>query len=116
MTIRLDATTSECGGSVVGTAAWDGGGAAEVSLGWSTSGDGAVDSAVVDTASLTGGEATFSLAVPAEGPMSFEGSLVAVRWEVVLRAGETTEIAEVAVLPAGGLTVWVRNVAPPPST
>ena len=116
MTIRLDASTAECGGSVAGSAVWDGGGAAEVALRWSTSGHGAVDSASVATQALSGGDATFSLAVPADGPMSFEGSLVSVRWEVVLRVGESSESAEVTVLPAGGLTVWVRNVAPPPHT
>lgn len=116
MTMSLDAISVECGGTVSGTAEWPGGGDAEVALGWSTSGDGAVDRGTVDTATLAVGEGRFALTVPPDGPMTFAGKLISVRWEVTLRAGDTSESVEVTVLPRGGLTVWVRTTAPPPET
>lgn len=115
MVLSLDAPSAECGGAVSGTASWEGS-TAEVSLRWTTSGDGTPDSGTAHTQSLSGSDGAFELKVPNEGPMTFAGKLISVRWEVVLRAGDSSESAEVTVLPRGGLTVWVRNVAPPPQT
>ena len=116
MTIELDRAAAECGGSVTGTAAWSGAGSADVILRWSTSGDGIVDGGTTEAAVIADGQARFELPVPHDGPMSFEGKLISVRWEVVLEAGDTTETAEVTVLPRGGLAMWVRQAAPPPQT
>ena len=116
MALSLHAPSVECGGTVAGTASWTGDGSAEVSLRWTTSGDGTPDSGTAHTQSLSGSDGAFELKVPNEGPMTFAGKLISVRWEVVLRAGDSSESAEVTVLPRGGLTVWVRNVAPPPQT
>lgn len=113
MALSLDAASVECGGTVSGSGSWSGG-PAEISLQWATSGDGSVDRGVASTAQLEGGQGDFQLAVPYDGPMTFAGKLITVRWEVALRVGDTIESAEVTVLPRGGLTVWVRSVAPPP--
>lgn len=114
MAISLDAVSAECGGIVAGTASWAGGDPAEITLRWTTSGDGIVDSGTAETARLAAGGERFSLAVPHDGPMTFTGKLISVRWEVTLQAGDTAESVDVTVLPRGGLTVWVRNTAPPP--
>lgn len=114
MALSLDAVSAECGGTVAGTASWPGGGPAEMSLHWTTSGDGSVDAGTAQTVQLAEGERRFELAVPQDGPMTFAGKLISVRWEVTLRTGDASESAEVTVLPRGGLTVWVRNAAPPP--
>ncbi len=113
MSIELDAPVAECGDDVSGTATWSAG-PATVSLRWATSGHGTVDTEVAATVSLSGGSASFDLAVPAGGPMSFEGTLTGVHWEVVLDADGATERAPVTILPAGGLALWVRQAAPPP--
>lgn len=114
MALSLHAPSVECGGTVAGTAAWTGDGSAEVSLRWATSGDGTVDTGIVDTAHLSGGDASFELTVPDDGPMTFAGKLMSLRWDVVLDVGDSTESVAVTVLPRGGLTVWVRKTAPPP--
>ncbi|MEM7285790.1 MAG: hypothetical protein AAF480_05515 [Actinomycetota bacterium] len=115
MTVDLDAAAAECGGSVAGTVHAVGGGPVEVHLRWSTSGHGTTDAATVETVELAGGGGRFALPVPEDGPMSFAGKLISVRWEVAALSGDSEEVAEVTILPRGGLTVWVRNVAPPPA-
>ena len=113
MSIELETSVVECGDEVSGTASWAGG-PATVSLRWATSGHGTVDAQTVATAELAGGAGAFDLAVPHAGPMTFEGALTGVHWEAVLDADGGTQRVPVTVLPEGGLTLWVRQAAPPP--
>ena len=105
------------GGVVAGTASWRLDApprSAEVRLVWHTEGRGDRDVGVVAVAALDAPPAQaarpFSLAVPADGPHSFAGRVVSVRWsvELVLKPGRRSARREITVSPTG------RPTAPRP--
>ncbi|MGI9621320.1 MAG: hypothetical protein ACR2PK_00680 [Acidimicrobiales bacterium] len=123
--LNLQAVVSECGESFTGAVQLAnepvGPIASSVELAYRTEGRGVVDQCAVATLDVSGpGLHVFELAVPAAGPISFEGTLVTVKWEVRLvssgpAGSEVLETAPATVLPQGGLAVWARDAAEPPS-
>lgn len=109
-TLLLDGVQAECGGAVTGTASWSGNRGnrpVAVVLRYRTQGRGDTDSAVVARAELgvaESGQARFHLDVPIAGPVSYNGQLVRLLWQVAVqipagRGGIAT--AELTVAPRG---------------
>lgn len=126
MRLELDSDVTECGDVVTGTARW---GPLDfdprrviAELRYWTEGRGDQDSNVVSDAAFDAepeGQGRFELVVPASGPMSFDGSLIRVLWEVRLRfdrsmRSDPSTSAPLTVLPLGGLAMWARQSGAPP--
>lgn len=112
--IELDTAVTECGDDVTGVVSGVAG-TATVELAWHTTGRGAQDAATVASVSVDpdgDGRARFAMDVPADGPMSIDGTLLQVVWEVRLVGGGAE--ASITVLPRGGLAMWVRQAGAPP--
>ncbi len=112
--IELDSDVTECGDDVTGVVTGLGG-RATVELAWRTTGRGSQGADVAASARVEpdgDGRARFQLDVPADGPMSIDGTLVQVVWEVRVADAEAT--APLTVLPRGGLAMWVRQAGAPP--
>lgn len=87
-----------------------------LSLQYETSGRGTTDSKSVSTqrfdCDIQGGvNASFSLAVPDEGPISYDGSLIRVRWSIEARldlklARDPKHDVSVLVIPRNGSAVY----------
>jgi hypothetical protein len=91
MRVELDRGWSECGDYVSGTASWDGPKtprSVRVTLQYRTEGRGNTDKADVTEVQLHAdnqGYQQFQLKVPSQGPVSFDGNLISLIWEVELR-------------------------------
>ena len=92
--------------------------AVRVSLGYTTEGRGDTDARAITELEFPvdqygGVEATFDLSVPRQGPISYDGRLIRVRWDVEarvdvkLRRDPTTHIP-VLVIPSGGWGLYDR--------
>lgn len=125
MRIELDSPLVEVGESVAGTLHWGpdaGTGPVRVGVGYRTEGRGTPVRSLVAAVDLTPSPdrtAAFELEIPSGGPISFDGRLIRVVWQVearsdVDRAAEPDAEEEVTVFPRGGRTAWVRRMAPPP--
>lgn len=127
LAIELDTDVVECGDVVTGVVRWgpldDVPRRTVVKLRYRTEGRGDTDSDVADTLKFpgaAGGVESVELRVPAEGPMSVNGVLITVLWEVELsldvarRRDPSTSVA-ITVLPRGGSAVWARQVGAPPT-
>ncbi len=127
MSLELDAPVTECGETLAGTATW--GPLAEVPrrlvvrLCWVAEGQGDSDRRHLGEVAFDGsasGSEPFELDVPAGGPISYDGNLFQVRWEVELRLdrrlrADPSVAVPVTVLPRGGLALLAdRAGAPPP--
>jgi hypothetical protein len=114
--VVLHNPTAACGEPITGTATWSGNdrGRDVVALLYlRTEGRGDLDSRIVAEARLgraPGGEANFSLLVPAEGPVTYHGSLLRVLWHVALavppkstppRPGKNPSEVTISVVPWG---------------
>ena len=81
------------------------------------------DGGVVAEVELDGaaqGAGRFELPVPDAGPMSFAGKLIRVLWAAELIIDKTLrpdpDISHpITVLPRGGLAMWARQAATPPT-
>lgn len=125
--IDLDTDVGECGDVVTGTVRWGPLDSAprsiRVGLRYWTEGRGNTDSETVAEIRLDGsttGSGRFELPVPATGPISFDGSLIRVLWEIELRIDRRMRTDPdvshpVTILPRGGLAAWARRSAPPPT-
>lgn len=128
MTLRLhlDSAVAECGDRFTGTIEWGAldiePSAVRVQLRWWTEGRGDKDGAVSSRIELPGapeGSGRFELTVPPNGPITFDGRLMRVRWVVELVLDHTLrpdpDVEEpVTVLPRGGVSLWARMHAPAP--
>ena len=91
MRIELERPWAECGDWVSGTASWDGPKtprSVRVTLGYETEGRGNTDRGEATSLELhadSQGYQQFKLKVPERGPISFDGNLLSVFWEVELR-------------------------------
>ncbi len=91
MRIELEQPWAECGGWISGTASWDGPKtprSVRVTLKYETEGRGNRDRGEVTKNDLHAdrqGYQQFKLKVPKNGPVSFDGNLLSVFWEVELR-------------------------------
>lgn len=89
--IELAQPWAECGGFVTGTASWSGPKlprSVSVTLQYRTEGRGSTDSGEVASVQLTAdnqGYQQFQLPVPTQGPVSFDGNLISLIWEVELQ-------------------------------
>lgn len=125
--VELDTDVAECGDVVSGRVSW---GPVDktprqvvVELIYETSGRGDTDSEAVSEHVVAGadsGETRFTLSVPDDGPITFDGSLIRVAWRVEAKLDQAMQRDQrgstaVTVLPAGGLALWARQVAPPPT-
>jgi hypothetical protein len=87
----LDGLHAECGGAVTGTASWSGNRGhrpVAVVLRYRTQGRGDTDSAIVARADLgaaESGRARFRLEVPVAGPVSYNGQLIRLLWQVAVQ-------------------------------
>lgn len=127
MWITLDSPVAEVGGTITGRVEWEGAEkdprAVEVALSYRCSGSGEADTGRPSTsraAADRSGSYPFELAVPDDGPITFEGRLISVAWKVSakldLALADDPGVAEdVVVFPRGGRTLWVRRTAPPPA-
>lgn len=120
--LRLAAEVTECGDDVAGTVMGAAPGATAnvtVALCRRAGGGGAVDDARLEatrTIADADGSARFTIDVPDEGPITYEGGLTSVRWWVeVVDHGTVVASTPVTVLPAGGLAVWAQAAAGPPA-
>lgn len=125
--VDLDSAAVECGDVLAGSASWGpldrAPRSVRVDLRYITAGAGTDDGRVVASADLGGGTegtARFDLDVPFDGPITFAGRLIQVRWVVELVLDEAmrpdpSRHEPVTVLPRGGLAVWARQQAAPPS-
>ncbi len=126
MRIDLDVAVTECGDVFIGSVSWgefdNPPRSVRVQLRYWTEGRGDRDEVVVSKAELPGapsGAGRFELPVPADGPMSYDGTLLRVRWAVELvfdlALRPDPDLSEpVTVLPRGGLALWAREHAPGP--
>lgn len=86
--LQVDRTTAECGAVISGTFSWrreDEPRLARVALRYSTEGRGDTDreeAAFIDFPPLHSGQHRFSLTVPVDGPITYEGDLITLQWEV----------------------------------
>jgi hypothetical protein len=124
--IELDTDVTEGGDVVTGVVRWgpldDVPAKVVVRLRYRTEGRGASDTEVVDEVIFAGsasGAERIELSVPVNGPMSFDGSLVKVLWELDLSldhrlAGDRGTTVGLTVLPRGGLALWARQAGTPP--
>ena len=91
MRVELNNAWTECGDYVSGTASWNGPKtprSVRVALKYRTEGRGNTDEAELTTVELhadSQGYQQFQLKVPEEGPVSFDGNLISLIWEVELR-------------------------------
>lgn len=91
MNIELDQPWAECGDYVSGTVSWSGPKrprSVKVRLRYRTEGRGNTDkgeASEVEVLADNQGYQQFRLAVPSEGPVSFDGNLISLIWEVELR-------------------------------
>lgn len=91
MEIEIDQARAECGSRVTGRARWGGSKnprSVRVALIYKTEGRGNTDTGNVDSFELppgATGDHGFELLVPIEGPMSYDGNLIRVVWDVELR-------------------------------
>ncbi len=128
ISLSLDADVTECGDVVTGEVSWGAGDRVArrvvVALRFSTSGAGLPPDiggpSEVEFAGTASGRERFELAVPANGPISFEGRTISVAWQVEARLDHRAERDPVTtetltVLPSGGLAVWARQTAGPPT-
>ncbi len=100
----LDDRTAYCPGEVIaGVAAWELAGPVrqiEVHLCWHTEGRGTEDASIVETigfdAPLPVDAQPFRFVVP-EGPYSYDGRLIAIRWAVELTAQGEKDAARIAI-------------------
>jgi hypothetical protein len=107
-TLVLDQPYAECGGAVTGVAGWTGNRGnrpVAVVLRYRTEGRGDRDTGLAgraDLGSAESGEIRFRLDVPPAGPVSYNGKLVRLLWEVAVQ------------VPAGrgGIAIRELNVAP----
>jgi len=89
-----------------------------LSLKYETSGRGTTDSSAVSTQNFAcdshgGVNGSFSLSVPGAGPISYDGNLIRVRWQVEARldvkmARDPKLLADVLVVPRNGFAVYDR--------
>jgi hypothetical protein len=127
LSLKLDTDVAECGDVVAGMVRW---GRLEsaprgvrIELRYWTEGRGDSDGGVVAEVELDGavqGAGRFELLVPEAGPMSFEGKLIRVMWAIELiidkRLRPDPDISHpITVLPRGGLAMWARQAATPPT-
>ncbi len=128
LAVSLDANVTECGDLVTGEVVW---GPVEsvprrvvVSLRFLTSGAAAPPdsggTAELEFAGAVTGRERFELLVPVDGPISFEGRSISVAWQVEARLDlrakrDPSTTCDVTVLPRGGLAVWARQTAGPPT-
>lgn len=118
----LDHGIVECGGVVTGTASWSGNTRHQqvgVVLRYSTQGRGDTDSAVAARCVLgvdEAGWARFRLDVPPQGPVTYNGQLLRLFWQAMVRIPATRvtgkagrSMADLTVVPRG----WL--LPPPPS-
>jgi hypothetical protein len=124
--VRVDTPVVECGGEVVGTVGWtvagDGHRGLRLELRYRTEGRGDRDSASPVRLALPAqpsGSMPFRLAVPQGGPISYQGKLIRVIWEVALVVdrplqSDDVEAVPVTVFPRGGLALWAQHHAGPP--
>jgi hypothetical protein len=118
---RLDLQTNvvECGGALVGTVSWTGNvrhSGLAVVLRFRTQGRGDVDSAEAarfDLGSGEAGEARFQLDVPAVGPVTYNGQLLRVLWQVAVTTSGKRKFTSGADSTAVELTVVPRGWPPP---
>lgn len=110
MTIELAEAVVECGGVVSGVVSWSGPKtprSVRVTLQYETQGRGSTDKAEASTVEVLAdnqGYQQFQLDVPSYGPISFDGDLISVIWEVELQLDlkgrrDPKESARVEVLP-----------------
>jgi hypothetical protein len=118
----LDHSVVECGGAVTGTASWSGNTRRErvgVVLRYETQGRGDTDTEVVARCVLGGdeaGRARFRLDVPSQGPITYNGQLLQLLWQVIVcipvtwaTGGQGLAVADLTVAPRG----WLRLPSPP---
>ncbi len=127
MRVTLDAPVTECGEVLAGTATW--GPLAQVPrrlvvrLCWVAEGQGDTHRRHLAQVAFDGspsGSEPFELAVPPEGPITYDGNLFKVRWEVELRLdrrlrADPSVAVPVTVLPRGGLALLADRSGAPPS-
>ena len=122
--VLLDADVSECGDVLTGMVTYkiDGGpGSVSVSLvSELQTAERAETTVAADfVVDVAAGPAPFALSVPSAGPITFKTPLAQLEWRVEARVvgPEHDDSAAVAltVLPAGGLALWARKAAGPPS-
>lgn len=91
MTVELADAVVECGDTVSGTVSWSGPKtprSVSVTLQYRTEGRGSTDKGEASTVQVTPdsqGYHQFHLTAPSEGPISFDGDLISVVWEVELQ-------------------------------
>lgn len=120
--LALDHSVVECGGAVTGTASWSGNSRHQqvgVVLRYWTQGRGDTNNAVAARCVLgvdEAGRARFRLDVPPQGPVTYNGQLLRLLWQVVVcvpvtratgRRGLT--VADLTVAPRG----WLLLPPPP---
>ena len=113
--LQLNRTAAECGGAVTGDASWWGNGAyrpIEVVLRYRTEGRGDADAAVVSrwvVGNTDTGRGRFLLDVPSDGPVTYDGQLLRLLWQVSVtisgggpfRRTKPLSVAAVIVVPRG---------------
>jgi hypothetical protein len=108
--LELDASVVECGSVVTGNVTWSPGGRrgpSRLVLRYRTEGRGNKESKVVARCFVgpgKTGQARFELAVPASGPVSYDGQLLRLIWEVVLDPLTSGATVDLTVVPSG----WLR--------
>jgi hypothetical protein len=127
LSLELDTDVAECGDVVAGMVRWgrleSAPRSVRIQLRYWTEGRGDSDGGVVAEVELDGavqGAGRFELPVPEAGPMSFEGKLIRVLWAAELIIDKTLrpdpDISHaITVLPRGGLALWARQAATPPT-
>lgn len=125
--LKPDAPTVECGAALAGSVQWSGNDRHRhvgVVLRYCTQGRGDVDAAVVARCALStdeSGQARFTLPVPASGPVTYNGQLLRVLWQVAVhvpvdrastRFDAGPAAAQLTVIPQGW-TRWVTTGKPP---
>ena len=123
--IELDAAVSDCGDQLTGTVAVSPGGSpGQVSVSLvatvRTAERTETTTAEVVIIELSSGSESFELNVPSAGPISFGTALADVGWSVEARWVDDGDAenasAPLTVLPSGGLAVWARQFADPPTS
>ena len=110
MTVEVADAVVECGGIVTGVVSWSGPKtprSVSVTLQYRTEGRGSTDKDEASTVQVPAdnqGYHQFHLEVPTEGPISFDGDLISVIWEVELQLDlrgrrDPKETTRVEVLP-----------------
>lgn len=124
--LRVDTPVVECGGVVRGGLSWSVDGsfrAVRIEVGYHTEGRGTADSKVVAVQEMPQepqGALLFELPIPPEGPLTVDGQLIRLIWEVRLvvdrpLSSDDREVAVITVFPRGGLALWAQRNAGPPS-